>query len=200
MICGIIIAIGSYCNRLYCPQIILICSRIIIIIYIRIIYGCTQTVHTHKHTMAHIQRIPVYGTRPPCATPTRLEEWRNRLRSMRLERSRKPEKLEDFVVYEDSDEDEDNIIAEKEILRTSYNFVDYVRGREMGGKEPRWVSAEYGSRHILTHEMFKEYSVSLSNMNKVFCSQWLSDRQVVFGTKCNKVILFHLFLKFKFVS
>jgi WD repeat-containing protein 40A len=114
-----------------------------------------------------------------------------RLRATRLERSRKPDKPEDFVCYEDSDEEEESVTTEKQILNTSYNFVDFVRGREMGGREPKWVGSEYGSRHILTHEMFKEYSVSLSNMNKVFCSQWLSDRQVVFGTKCNKVRLDH---------
>jgi WD repeat-containing protein 40A len=139
--------------------------------------------------MAHTRRIPVYGRRPPCATLGRIEELHMRLRAIRLERSRKPDKPEDFVCYEDSDDEEESITVEKEIINTSYNFVDFVRGREMGGREPKWVGPEYGSRHILTHEMFKEYSVSLSNMNKVFCSQWLSDRQVVFGTKCNKVRL-----------
>lgn len=141
--------------------------------------------------MAHTRRIPVYGCRPPCATSCRIEELHMRLRAIRLERSRKPDKPEDFVCYEDSDDEEESVTTEKQILNTSYNFVDFVRGREMGGREPKWVGSDYGSRHILTHEMFKEYSVSLSNMNKVFCSQWLSDRQVVFGTKCNKVRLDH---------
>jgi len=140
--------------------------------------------------MAHTRRIPVYGCRPPCATSCRIEELHMRLRAIRLERSRKPDKPEDFVCYEDSDDEEESVTAEKQILNTSYNFVDFVRGREMGGREPKWVGSEYGSRHILTHEMFKEYSVSLSNMNKVFCSQWLSDRQVVFGTKCNKLMVY----------
>jgi WD repeat-containing protein 40A len=40
---------------------------------------------------------------------------------------------------------------------------------------------------MLTNGMLKESSVSVPQMNKIFCSKWLSDRQVAFGTKCNKV-------------
>lgn len=52
------------------------------------------------------------------------------------------------------------------------------------------VDQSYGSRHILTHDMFKETPINLGNINKVFCSQWLSNRQIVFGTKCNKLMVY----------
>ena len=138
--------------------------------------------------MSKTRMMAIYGRKSVWAMPRRLEERRNMARVQRQERTRKSDKPEDFVVYEDSDSDDESPVVKNDILSTSYNFVDYIRSREMMLKGVRTVNENYGSRHILTHEMFKETPINLGkNVNKVFSSQWLNDRQITFGTKCNKV-------------
>ncbi|XP_025199342.1 DDB1- and CUL4-associated factor 12 [Melanaphis sacchari] len=142
--------------------------------------------------MAQTRRVPVFGSRPPCAYQSRLDERSLQIRMTRMERNRKSDKPEDFVCYEDSDEEEESTMSLCTMLNSSYNFVDYIRNREYGMREYRSVNQNHGTRHILTHDLFKERSIPLKTMNKVFCSQWLSSKQIVFGTKCNKLMVYNV--------
>ena len=74
----------------------------------------------------------------------------------------------------------------------SCNFVECINNRELGCDrrlQPMRLTSEYATRHMLSNAMMKEYQISQANTNKVFCSQWLSHKQVIFGTKCNKLMV-----------
>ena len=74
----------------------------------------------------------------------------------------------------------------------SCNFVECINNREMGCDrrfQQMRLTSEYATRHMLSNAMLKEYQISQANTNKVFCSQWLSHKQVIFGTKCNKLMV-----------
>ena len=52
---------------------------------------------------------------------------------------------------------------------------------------PRATRLDYFTRRLPSVLRQYEFDIKASNVNKVFCSQWLDNRRVIMGTKCNKV-------------
>ena len=159
--------------------------------------------------MAHVVKKPVYGSlsscarvlKPPAASHDLSREdsllwselsWSSSTSSTECS----PRRKDDFLRYEDSDE-------ESELTGTIYsqisnNFVDLVLQRTLGFERHchNRVNVEYGTRHLLTNDNFRERSIRLGEMNKIFCSQWLNNKQIVFGSKCNKVFSITFTIKY----
>lgn len=134
--------------------------------------------------MTETIRIPIFGSRPPCAYDSRYNEHRSLLRTDRMTWTKVPANQE-VIYYEPSDEE--NIISNPNMVNTSYNVVDYIRSREYGMREYRSVKHYNGTRQIITSELFREQSLSLNTLNKVLCSQWLDRENILIGTRCHKV-------------
>jgi WD repeat-containing protein 40A len=65
----------------------------------------------------------------------------------------------------------------------------HIFNRQLSGK---CINAQKIVNDYVSHQapgLMKEKEYDLGNNNKVFASKWLDDKQVVFGTKCNKVYI-----------
>jgi len=78
----------------------------------------------------------------------------------------------------------------------STEIFRYIQRRQNGhhvGYYPRRLMSQFVARQLPGLLSEKEYA--LGDINKIFASHWASDRQVAFGTKCNKVGLNQLISK-----
>ncbi|KAL5005380.1 hypothetical protein ScPMuIL_018836 [Solemya velum] len=71
-------------------------------------------------------------------------------------------------------------------------IFNYIHNRQYGLSrgDPKKLVKEFVSQQM--PGLFQEFEYHLERVNKIFCSQWLNDKQVVIGTKCNKLLVIDL--------
>lgn len=139
--------------------------------------------------MAEIKRIPVFGSKPPCADESR-RELIVRKRELKMVLDEIDMESKDIIYYDSSDEEYTPVSLSKK-LNSSYNVVDYLRSREYGLREYRSFNKYYSIRHVLNNSLLTEFQISLKMMSKIVSSQWLNSKEIIYGTQQNEVSIFH---------
>lgn len=96
-----------------------------------------------------------------------------------------PKEMERYIQRKTSKIDYSTYYSNK----ISCNIVDYLASKSIGNQrlQRSHLSKGYGMKHLIQHELFNERLYDLKQIDKIFCSQWLSDNEVIIGTKCKKV-------------
>lgn len=147
----------------------------------------TNRESTNLRELVYIRRRPVVG-RFTRAVASRTICSKANIRQTSSANAAQDSKSCDFLCYSDSEDEEE---VEKSI-DISCSFAQCAQNRQLGLNrkfQSMEMSSEYATRHMLSNSMMKEYEITIGNMNKVFSSQWLSHKQVIFGTKCNKLMV-----------
>lgn len=84
-----------------------------------------------------------------------------------------------------------------ETINYSRNFASYLCATERGNQrlQKLRITREFGTKKLIQHGLMNETEFTVKHLNKVFCSTWLNDRQIMFGTKCNKLLVLDIATK-----
>lgn len=92
-------------------------------------------------------------------------------------------------------------------FRSSLTSINLDNSNKIEHKKVSVCSAKtlFNDNHFTSKipGILKEYEFDLAqtNLNKIFTAQWLDDRRVIMGTKCNKVLgLFYFSVVVRFIN